>query len=115
MLATPCGSKASWSRREIFAHSFITFMKRSAAICLLVPLLALSAFAAPANVLTVALDAPAKPISPDLFGIFFEDLNYAADGGLYAELIQNRSFEYNATEQMDWSPFTAWTKVVRDG
>lgn len=40
-----------------------------------------------------------KAISPDLFGIFFEDLNYAADGGLYAELIQNRSFEYQATEQ----------------
>jgi hypothetical protein len=34
------------------------------------------------------------------FGIFFEDLNYAADGGLYAELIQNRSFEYSPTEQI---------------
>ena len=30
----------------------------------------------------------------DLFGIFFEDLNHAADGGLYAELVQNRSFEF---------------------
>jgi hypothetical protein len=41
---------------------------------------------------TVQADRP-KNISPDLFGIFFEDINYAADGGLYAELIQNRSFE----------------------
>lgn len=35
-----------------------------------------------------------KPISNLLLGVFFEDLNYAADGGLYAELIQNRDFEY---------------------
>ena len=32
-------------------------------------------------------------ISPNMFGLFFEDINYAADGGLYAELIENRSFE----------------------
>ncbi|MEH7482639.1 hypothetical protein V7157_16595 [Neobacillus drentensis] len=31
----------------------------------------------------------------DLLGIFFEDLNHAADGGLSAELVQNRSFEFN--------------------
>ena len=65
--------------------------------------------------LTVMADAPGKAITPDLFGIFFEDLNYAADGGLYAELIQNRSFEYSATEQVDWNEFTAWTRVARDG
>ena len=50
----------------------------------------------------------AKAISPDLFGIFFEDLNYAADGGLYAELIQNRSFEYSSADNPDWNFFTAW-------
>jgi len=49
-----------------------------------------------------------KLISQDLFGIFFEDLSYAADGGLYAELIQNRSFEYNPADRKDWNPFTAW-------
>ncbi|MGE5608237.1 MAG: alpha-L-arabinofuranosidase C-terminal domain-containing protein [Bacillota bacterium] len=59
---------------------------------------------------TVIIDAGSagKPISPDLFGIFFEDLNYAADGGLYAELIQNRSFEYSPTEQPDWNPLKFW-------
>ncbi len=46
-----------------------------------------------------------KPISPDLFGLFFEDINYAADGGLYAELVQNRSFEYNPAERHEWNPF----------
>ncbi|THU35999.1 alpha-N-arabinofuranosidase [Niastella caeni] len=52
--------------------------------------------------------AGSKAISPNLFGIFFEDINYAADGGLYAELIQNRSFEYSASDRRDWHPLTAW-------
>lgn len=49
-----------------------------------------------------------KNISPNLFGLFFEDINYAADGGLYAELVQNRSFEYSPTDNRTWHPFTAW-------
>lgn len=50
----------------------------------------------------------AKKISTDLFGLFFEDINYSADGGLYAELVQNRSFEYSPTEQQGWNPFSFW-------
>ena len=65
--------------------------------------------------LTVQADAPGKAISPDLVDIFFEDLNYAADGGLYAELVQNRSFEYNASEQTTWGPLTNWDFVKRGG
>ena len=61
--------------------------------------------------LTIRADEPGKPISADLVGVFFEDLNYAADGGLYAELIQNRSFEYSATEQSDWGPLSFWDLV----
>ena len=52
-----------------------------------------------------------KQISPDLFGVFFEDINYAADGGLYAELVQNRDFEYTnegAKRHKDWGPTYAW-------
>jgi alpha-N-arabinofuranosidase len=49
-----------------------------------------------------------KKISSELFGLFFEDINYSADGGLYAELIQNRSFEYNPTERREWNPFSYW-------
>lgn len=52
-----------------------------------------------------------KNISPNLFGLFFEDINYAADGGLYAELVQNRSFEYNPTEQREWHPLSFWEYV----
>ncbi|HCE45149.1 MAG TPA: alpha-N-arabinofuranosidase [Lentisphaeria bacterium] len=56
-----------------------------------------------------------KQISPDLVGIFFEDLSYAADGGLYAELIQNRSFDYSAADRPEWTPLTAWQLVQRGG
>ena len=41
-------------------------------------------------------------ISPTLYGIFFEDINFASDGGLYAELIRNRSFEYDAEKPEHW-------------
>ena len=49
-----------------------------------------------------------KAISPNLYGIFFEDISYAADGGLYAELIQNRDFEYTANDHSGWNAQTAW-------
>jgi alpha-L-arabinofuranosidase len=52
-----------------------------------------------------------KKISPDLFGLFFEDINYSADGGLYAEQVQNRSFEYNPTERKEWNPFSYWEYI----
>lgn len=57
---------------------------------------------------TVKQKTSSRAISPNLFGIFFEDINYAADGGLYAELIQNRSFEYSASDRRDWHSLTAW-------
>ncbi len=52
--------------------------------------------------------AQKKEISPMLFGIFFEDINYSADGGLYAELIQNRDFEYNERDAGKWTAKTSW-------
>jgi alpha-L-arabinofuranosidase len=58
--------------------------------------------------LTAQTNPAGKKISSDLFGLFFEDINYAADGGLYAELVQNRSFEYNPTEQKEWNPLSFW-------
>lgn len=53
-----------------------------------------------------------KPISADLFGIFFEDLSYAADGGLYGELLQNRSFEYSPADRRGWDAFTGWQYIT---
>ena len=48
-----------------------------------------------------------------LFGVFFEDLNHAADGGLYAELIQNRSFEFNQADRNGYHGLTGWEVVER--
>ncbi|WP_297329854.1 alpha-L-arabinofuranosidase C-terminal domain-containing protein [uncultured Bacteroides sp.] len=52
----------------------------------------------------------AKPMSEHLIGVFFEDINYAADGGLYAELIQNRDFEYSSKDgsRQGWDSSYAW-------
>ncbi len=53
-----------------------------------------------------------KKISTDLFGLFFEDINYAADGGLYAELVQNRSFEYSPTDNRQWQALSFWEYIT---
>jgi alpha-N-arabinofuranosidase len=90
-------------------------MKRITPAWLLAVLLLARAVAAPPATVTIDLAGPGKPISPDLFGIFFEDLNYAADGGLYAELVQNRSFAYQATEQPTWNNLSFWEIVARGG
>lgn len=47
----------------------------------------------------------------DLYGIFFEDLNHAADGGLYAEMVQNRSFEFDKIDNWRYTPLTAWEQI----
>ena len=57
-------------------------------------------------------------LSPELYGLFFEDINFAADGGLYAELVQNRSFEYYPIEgwnsmSENYNPLSSWEKVEK--
>jgi alpha-L-arabinofuranosidase len=61
-------------------------------------------------VVRLIIDAasPGHAVSPMLHGVFFEDINYGADGGLYAELVQNRSFEH--AEHL-----YAWGTVNREG
>lgn len=51
----------------------------------------------------------------DLYGIFFEDLNHAADGGLYGELIRNRAFEFCPADNPAYTHLTAWKKNDGDG
>lgn len=62
------------------------------------------------NVTAQQMKAPkgGKQISNELIGIFFEDLSYAADGGLYSELVQNGSFEYSPVERDGWGPGSYW-------
>lgn len=56
------------------------------------------------------------PVSQELIGVFFEDINYAADGGLYAELVQNRSFEYYPVSgYVNLQPLHAWSLVSKGG
>lgn len=55
--------------------------------------------------LTVGVDKPSVNVSPLLYGIFFEVINRAGDGGLYAEMIWNRSFE-DADKPEGWSSGT---------
>jgi alpha-L-arabinofuranosidase len=56
-------------------------------------------------IISVDVAHPGAPISPQMFGIFFEDINFAADGGLYPELVKNRSFEFD-------KPLTGWHEVL---
>ncbi|EMI57233.1 alpha-L-arabinofuranosidase C-terminal domain-containing protein [Rhodopirellula sallentina] len=67
----------------------------------------------------VFCDQPTVELSPHLYGLFFEDINYAADGGLYAELVQNRSFEYysltNNRRGQGLHPLYAWNTIQRSG
>jgi len=53
------------------------------------------------HAITVNMKSPVAPIQPTMWGVFFEDINFAADGGIYAELVKNRSFEF-AKPQMGW-------------
>jgi alpha-N-arabinofuranosidase len=52
--------------------------------------------------LVVRADQTGPQISPTMYGVFFEDINFGADGGLYAELVKNRSFEFPKA-MMGWS------------
>lgn len=63
--------------------------------------------------LTVDVSHPGHPISPTLFGVFFEDINLSADGGLYPELIRNRSFEdADSLQYWKFSATDAQTKAA---
>ncbi len=88
-------------------------MKRCLPICVVVlvqlafsfyPLKAQPPAAGSAS-LTVQVDKPGIKVSPTLYGIFFEEINHAGDGGLYAELVQNRSFE-NSDKPDCWTLVT---------
>lgn len=59
--------------------------------------------------ITVDVNKPGHEISPTLFGIFFEDINLSADGGLYPEMVRNRSFE-DADTPENWKFTSAGDK-----
>ncbi|MDR2810102.1 MAG: carbohydrate binding domain-containing protein [Tannerellaceae bacterium] len=55
--------------------------------------------------LVVQAGKPGAAIRPDMYGVFFEDINFAADGGLYAELVKNRSFDFTHTPLSGWTTY----------
>jgi alpha-N-arabinofuranosidase len=63
---------------------------------------------ASALAITVAVDRPGAPIASTMYGVFFEDINFAADGGIYAEQIKNRSFEFP-------DALMGWKRAAVDG
>ncbi len=58
------------------------------------------------DVITVKANQIKGDIQPTMWGVFFEDINMGADGGIYAELVKNRSFEFN-------KPLMGWTVMPR--
>lgn len=56
--------------------------------------------------IVVNTDKSLADIQPTMWGIFFEDINFAADGGIYAELVKNRSFEF-------YKPLMGWTQIKK--
>ena len=71
-------------------------------ICLLFGIVA--GAQAQSKTLVLKAGTPVAPIQPTMWGLFFEDINFAADGGIYAELVKNRSFEF-------YKPLMGWKKT----
>ena len=59
------------------------------------------------KIISVNASKPIAPVQPTMWGIFFEDINFAADGGIYAELVKNRSFEF-------FQPLMGWRILKPD-
>lgn len=96
-------SRSIWNR--IFPQRLPNIMKLK--LSLLPPLGAalalLAAYpSARGTVLTIDAGHPGAAINPSMWGIFFEDINFGADGGLYAEMVKNRSFEF-PDAMMGWT------------
>jgi alpha-N-arabinofuranosidase len=75
---------------------FVFLLKISSWLLFSIPMMS-----QPVNPIIVNVDKPKTEIKPTMWGIFFEDINFAADGGIYAEMVKNRSFEF-------YKPKTGW-------
>jgi len=83
-------------------------MKKTLLLTGAVSLFLSAAFAQTTKVFEVDAANIKAHVQPTMYGILFEDINMAADGGVYAELVKNRSFEFG-------SALTAWTEQHKDG
>ncbi|WP_236808891.1 carbohydrate binding domain-containing protein [Amycolatopsis albispora] len=74
-----------------------------------------AAQAEPAYRLEIDPAAAGPDLPRSMYGVFFEDINHAADGGLYAELVRNRSFEFDRADHASFTGLTAWTPATTGG
>ncbi len=65
------------------------------------------------NKITVTTNQKAS--MDDFYGIFFEDINHAADGGLYGEMVRNRAFEFSPIDNPAYQALTAWKRIEQGG
>ncbi len=92
-------------------HGYIYHMKKVISLtCMIILFLLVSVLSIAQNTkeINILAGQPDKQISPNMWGIFFEDINFAADGGIYAELVKNRSFEFT-------NPTMAWKEIEKGG
>jgi len=84
-------------------------MIRSLILLFLIQLgILMGAYSQDVHTLVVDAGKTLAPVSPTMWGIFFEDINFAADGGIYAEMVKNRSFEFR-------NPMIGWKAIELDG
>jgi len=92
----------------VFINRILKKMKLKLSIFLICFFIAgLTVTEAQEKTLVVRAGNPIAPIQPTMWGLFFEDINFAADGGIYAELVKNRSFEF-------YKPLMGWQKFGED-
>src|SRR5690349_9900240 len=77
-------------------------MKKTIALVVAVMAFVSVSFSQQNHTLVVKAAQPTATIQPTMWGIFFEDINLGADGGIYAEMVKNRSFEF-------LKPLMGWT------
>ncbi|MEO6720874.1 MAG: alpha-L-arabinofuranosidase C-terminal domain-containing protein [Ferruginibacter sp.] len=83
-------------------------MMKKSLVAFAVAALSCALFSANAQNLVVQVNKRVAPVQPTMWGVFFEDINFGADGGLYAELVKNRSFEF-------LKPMLGWTEMKKSG
>lgn len=77
-------------------------MKRSAILLMLMAVMYSPSFSQSNHTMVVKVAQPTATIQPTMWGVFFEDINFGADGGIYAEMVKNRSFGF-------FKPLMGWT------
>lgn len=85
----------------------------AAAMLSLAPALGANAETATNRTININAAETGPSIDPTMYGAFYEDINQGADGGIYAELVQNRSFEFNSGDNRTYTPLTAWETLRR--